>query len=113
MRCSQLLHVPQRPMGWSRDRGGASYSDDSSQSFEHIALRSAVKELLELARGQFFCWRSADIAGIAGGFEGEVASCRERPVSEVRGMHDGGTKQLHDQKACGPNRGAETGSISV
>jgi len=100
-------------MSWSRDRGGASYSDDSSQSFEHIALRSAVKELLELARGQFFCWRSADIAGIAGGFESEVASCRERPVSEVRGMHDGGTKQLHDQKACGPNRGAETGSISV
>jgi hypothetical protein len=67
---------------------GRSYSNDSSQAFEYFALRPAVKKLLKLARGQLFRGSSPDIASIVGGFEGKVARCRKRPVSEVRRMHD-------------------------
>ena len=65
-----------------------SYSNDSSQALQHFALGPAVEELLELARGQLLGGRSADAAGIVGGFEGKIAGCRERPVSKVGRMHD-------------------------
>lgn len=91
----QLLHACTAPSSCSNAsrHSGWPYSDDSAQTLQYFALRPAVQELLELARGQFFCCCSAAIAGIAGGFEGKVASCGERPVSEVRGMHN--SKQTH------------------
>jgi hypothetical protein len=73
------------------------YSDDAAQAFEDIALRAAVEQLLELRRGQRAGRRLAGIAGVAGGFEGEVAGCGEGPVSEVRRVH-GSNKQRSSSK---------------
>lgn len=63
-------------------------SDYSPESLQDIALGSAVEKLLELARGQFSCGRSADIAGIAGGFEGKVAGCLQQARYATDGLHD-------------------------
>lgn len=55
---------------------GSSYGDNPTQPLEHIALGATVEQLLELARRQHACGRRlAGIAGVAGGFEGEVAGC--------------------------------------
>jgi hypothetical protein len=57
------------------------YRDDAAQAFEDIALGAAVEQLLELARGQHVGGALAGIAGVASGFEGEVAGCGKGPVS--------------------------------
>jgi hypothetical protein len=79
---------------WATRWWGSSYSDDLAQSLEDIALGAGVEQLLELARRQHACRRLAGIAGVAGSFEGEVASCGEGPVSEVGRMH--GSQQPAD-----------------
>lgn len=89
---------------WLEFMVGLVYSDYSPESLQDIALGSAVEKLLELARGQFSCGRSADIAGIAGGFEGKVAGCRKRPVSKAGWMHSGRARRLHVQDPSSTNR---------
>ena len=83
--------------GAGQGRRAVAYSDDAAQAFEDIALRAAVEQLLELCRGQRACRCLAGIAGVAGGFEGEVAGCGEGPVSEVRRVH-GSNKQQQQQQ---------------
>ena len=102
---------------------GSSYSDDPAQALEDIALRAAVEQLLELRRGQRAGRRLAGIAGIAGGFEGEVAGCGEGPVSEVRRMHGSAQSRggrpdtrlltrLHVEQICKAGDRAQAGRSS-
>lgn len=89
---------------WPEFMVGLAYSDYSPEPLQDIALGSAVEKLLELARGQLSCGCSADIAGIAGGFEGKVAGCRKRPVSKAGWMHSERARRLHVQDPSSINR---------
>lgn len=69
-------------------RRKAPHRDNASQSLEHISFGATVEQFLKLARGQHLGGGlGARIGGIAGGFEGQVPGCSERPVSIVRRVH--------------------------
>jgi hypothetical protein len=107
--------------GGGHGRQSESYCDDPPEALEHISLGPTVEELLELTRGQYAGGSLAGIAGIAGGFEGQVAGCGERPVSIGRRVHGGawgdtgpqtaggrqsrGSSKRGSQAVCGPSRG--------
>lgn len=91
----------------SKRRGMSSYRNDSAQALEHVSLGPAVEKLLKLARRQYPGRCLAGIAGVACGFEGEVAGCREGPVSEGGRMHGRGMVGGNAESRDGGGRAAE------
>jgi hypothetical protein len=114
MRCSQLLHVPSVPSSLSCSRWWGSPTVTTLRSPSRTS-RSALlsRSFLSWPEGSSFVGARRTLLASRAASRGEVASCRERPVSEVRRMHGDHTTVTFSWNPRNPVRGSTKGNTPV